>query len=135
MKMKIRICILLALVLTLTAFMSGCADEATANQIKEDTVKMVDAIIARDRAAMGEVMRNAPTTSEELDEFMEYIAPFFEDMGEYKLIQTGWHSNFSTSGTTYTMKYQITSEDGEKIYQITATAQKGTEGLVGFRVE
>ena len=132
--MKTKISIILCLVLAVSLVLSGCADGETVKRMEADTSAMIDCIISGDRNAAYEIIKEG-CSREDFDEFFDYIRPFFEGFGEYELKQTGWETNFGTSGTTYTMNYSITSEDGKRSYSVTASSREGTEGLIGFSVE
>ena len=125
--------IVLAAVICLGGFTS-CADAETTKELDADAREMIDCLIEKDFDAAYGLIKGG-CSEEQFKEFFDYITPFFEEVGGYTLTQTGWNSQTGCNGTFYSIFYSLTSEDGEKSYKITATAQKGGEGLVGFKVE
>ena len=135
MKRKItKIFLILLSALMCLGMLTGCADKETVATIEKDTRKMIDSLISADQIAAYSVIKNGCSESE-FKEFFDYIIQFFKDIDEYELKQTGWNVKANRSGTFYVMEYKLSYSNGEKSLQITATAKKDVEGLVGFRVQ
>ena len=125
--------IALAVAICLGAFTS-CADAETTKAMDASAREMIDCLVAKDFDAAYNLIKSSCTEAQ-FKEFFDYITPFFENVGDYTLTQTGWNSQTGCNGTFYSIFYSLSFEGGEKSYKITATAQKGGEGLAGFKVE
>lgn len=133
-KSLIKIVLVLMSAVMCLGLLTGCADRETVAKIESDSRKMIDGLISADLEGAYAVIKNG-CSEDEFKEFFDYIIEFFKDMEEYNLQQTGWNVKANRSGTFYVMTYKLTYSNGEKSLKITATAKKGVEGLVGFRVE
>ena len=137
MKMKRIIAALTVIVLAAVICLGGftsCADADTTAGMEADARTMIDGLVAKDFEKAYAVIRNG-CTEEQFREFFDYITPFFEEVEDYTLTQTGWNTKNNCNGTYYSIFYKMSWKNGEKIYSITVTSQKGVEGIVGFKVE
>lgn len=130
--MRIKKCILMAVIAILTLSMLSCAGPADYSAVKSDTEAFIDALIADDFDSAYQLVSNY-ISEQELKDAYGAIRGYISGVTEYELKQTGWYTNSNLGGaTTLKVTYKMSANDGE--YEVVVVAQKGQSGIGAFNI-
>lgn len=125
-----RLFVFLTAVLVLLSF-AGCNFEIDDSDFREDTQKMLDAVIAGDMTVCRDLI-SRDVDDAALEAGIAQMRTVLEGVTDYSLQATNYSRNVSDGVTKTTVRYRMTA--GEKIFVVDAVRVSNGEGLAGFHV-
>lgn len=139
-------CILLVLLLLL---MTGCgvqdewevakkaaallSDVTEDPQLRENTEKMLDALIAEDFLGAYAVVMYSGITDSDFRQVYEQIVPLLAEVEAYELIPSYIGKNITNGVSTTSVRYMMTA--GEQRFFVETARAEGHDGLVAFYID